>query len=103
MDLGIALRDAIVDLHNQSTVWVASLPEDQQLEARAAMDRLVFSWAAIDLYVGANLELLSNAMNQDIAALNATGVFPRAIVEDGRARIELFYKPPSPAGDISQP
>ncbi len=103
MDLGIALRDAIVDLHNQSTIWVASLPEDQQSEARAAMDRLVFSWAAIGLYVGANLELLSDAMNQDIAALHATGVFPRAVIEDGRARIELFYKPPLDEGDLSQP
>ncbi len=102
MDLGIALRDAIVALHNRSNDWVASLPADQQPEARVAMDRLIFSWAAIGLYVGANVDLLSDTMNQDIAALNATGVFPRSTVENGRARIELFYKTPPAPGDISQ-
>ncbi len=102
LDLGIALRDAIVALHNDSNEWVASLPAEQQPQSRVAMDRLIFSWAAIGLYVGANLEQISDTMNRDIAALNAAGVFPRAILEKGRARIELFYKPPPGSGDISQ-
>ena len=102
IDLGIGLRDAIVALHNQSNAWVASLPADQQAEARVAMDRLIFSWAVIGLYVGANLELLSDTMNQDIAALDASGVFPKSTFENGRARIELFYKAPPAPGEVSQ-
>jgi len=103
VNLGMALRDAIVALHSQSATWTASLPEDQQAAAQVAMDRLIFSWAAIGLYVGANISQLSDTLNQDIAALDATGVFPRATVEGGRARIELFYKPPASPDGTSQP
>ena len=100
LDMGVALRDAIWDLHNQSTVWVASLAEANQPEARVAVDRLVVSWAAIGLYVGANQEVLVEALNQDIAALPRAGVFPRGRIEKDRLRIELFYKP---AGEGARP
>ncbi len=99
--IGLSLRDAIVELHNQSTIWVDSLPQEQQPEARVVMDRLILGWGLLGLYVGANLELASDAMNQDIAAWQAAGVFPRAIVKNGVVHVELFYQPPSEESDIS--
>ena len=101
MAIGLSLRDAIVELHNQSTIWINALPPSQQAEARVAMDRLILGWGLLGLYVGANLELASDAMNQDIAAWQATGVFPRAIFKNGDVHVELFYQPPPEESDIS--
>ncbi len=94
-DAGIALRDSIAALHNEMNAYVATLPEEQVPAGRVAMDRLVMGWAVIGLYAGANLDVITDALNQDIAAWPATGVFPRAQVRDGKIDIELFYKPPA--------
>ena len=94
--IGVALRDAIVALHNQMNAYVATLPAEQQPAGRVAMDRLIMGWTVIGLYVGANLDVITDALNQDVAAWNATGVFPRAEVRGDRVHIELFYKAPPP-------
>ena len=95
--IGATLRDAIVALHNQMNAYVATLPEEQQPAGRVAMDRLIMGWAVTGLYVDANLDVITDAMNQDIAAWNVTGVFPQAEVRGDRVYIQLFYKaPPTP-------
>ena len=94
-DAGIALRDSIAALHNEMNAYVATLPEEQVPAGRVAMDRLVMGWAVIGLYAGANLDVITDALNQDIADWPATGVFPRAQVRRGEIDIELFYKPPA--------
>ena len=100
--IGVTLRDAIVALHNQMNAYVATLPEAQQPAGRVAMDRLIMSWAVIGLYAGANLDVITGDLNQDIAAWNVTGVFPKAEVRGDRIHIELFYKAPQEAGGGEQ-
>jgi hypothetical protein len=95
-DIGIALRDSIVALHNAMNEYAASLPEDSAPAGKVAMDRLIMGWTVIGLYAGANLNVVTDALNQDIAAWDAGGVFPRAQVRGGRIEIELFYKEPAP-------
>jgi len=96
--IGVALRNAIVALHNQMNIYVSALPENQQPAGKVAMDRLLMGWMAIGLYVGANQTVSVDALNQDIAAWNVTGVFPKAEVRGDRVHIELFYKAPPAKG-----
>ncbi len=100
--IGIALRDAIVALHNEMNAYVATLPEDQQPAGRVAMDRLIMGWAVTGIYVGANLDVIADGLNQDVAVWDATGVFPRAEVRGDGIHIELFYKAPPPAENNPQ-
>lgn len=95
-DIGIALRDSIVALHNAMNEYVATLPEERSPAGKVAMDRLIMGWAVIGLYAGANLNVITDALNQDIAAWDVSGVFPRAQVRGDRIEIELFYKEQTP-------
>jgi hypothetical protein len=98
-DIGIDLRNSIVALHNEMNAYTATLPEDQQPAGKVAMDRLIMGWTVIGLYVGANLDVITDGLNQNIADWNVTGVFPRAEVRGGRIHIELFYKETVEAGE----
>ena len=98
-DIGIELRNSIVALHNEMNAYTATLPEDQQPAGKVAMDRLIMGWTVIGLYAGANLDVIADGLNQNIADWNVTGVFPRAEVRRGRIYIELFYKEAVAAGE----
>ncbi len=92
-NIGVSLRDTIINLHNEINSLVAQMQPEEQQPNRVAMDRLVMGWTILGLYVGADTTVISDALNNDIAALNAPGIYPRATVnEDGSIAIELFSK-----------
>jgi len=95
-DIGIELRNSIAALHNEMNDYVATLPQDKRQAGKVAMDRLIMGWTVIGLYVGANLDVVTDDLNKDIADWDAVGVFPRARVRGDRIEIELFYKSPLP-------
>ncbi len=89
------LNEAIAALNAALADAIAQLPADQQEAGAIARDRMMLSWAAIGLYADADLDALTAALNQDVSASGEAGVYPRASVQKGRIRLQLFYKQPS--------
>lgn len=92
LTIATSLDDAFQALHSELTIYVTSLPAEQQAAARVAVDRLMLEWAMIGLYSDADLGALTDALNQDIAAWPAVGVFPRATMQDDRIQIDLISR-----------
>jgi len=93
VNIGVALRDAIINLQNELGVLVNAMPPESQQDNQIAIDRLVMGWTILGLYVGADKNVITDTLNNDIAALNTPGVYPKASVqEDGSITIELFHK-----------
>ncbi len=91
-NIGVALRNAILALHEAINTYVASLPTEQQPATRAAMNRLITSWSILGIYVGADKHAITDALNGSIADWGRGGVFPKAEVREDRIHIELFHK-----------
>jgi hypothetical protein len=92
-NIGISLRDSIVILHGELNTLINGMQPEDQPANRVAIDRLVMGWTILGLYVGADKNVIADALNNDIAALNQPGVYPRATVqEDGSLYFELFNK-----------
>ena len=92
--IAASLDDALQALHSELAIYVTTLPAAQQAAARVAVDRLMLEWAVIGLYSNADLGALTDALNQDIAAWPAAGVFPRATMQDDRVQIDVISKTP---------
>jgi len=92
-NIGVSLRDSIVSLHNELNKLVSDMPAEAQPDNRVNIDRLVMGWTILGLYVGADKNVITDTLNNDIAALSTPGVYPRATVqEDGTITFELFNK-----------